>query len=80
MDRIVFVVRADRIELYEALRAAFARELDVEVLIDRRSTSTRRRHAATHEPDRRRFDRRLRPQTDGEVKTRGWTVVRVLRH
>jgi hypothetical protein len=80
VDRIVFVVRGDRLELYEALRAAFARELDVEVLIDRRGTPTRRRHATTHDPDRRRFDRRLRPQTDGEVKTRGWTVVRVLRH
>lgn len=80
MDRIVFIVRADRTELYEALRTAFARELDVEVLVDRRGTPTRRRHAMGHEPDRRRFDRRLRPQTDGEVKTRGWTVVRVTPH
>ena len=80
MDRIVFVVRADRTELYDALRTAFARELDVEVRVDRRTMPTRRRQAATHDPDRRRFDRRLRPQTDGEVKTRGWTVVRVPRH
>lgn len=76
MDRIVFVVRADRVDLYEALRAAFARELDVEVLVDRRSMSTRRRHALGHEPDRRRFDRRLRPHVDSEIKQRGWTVVR----
>lgn len=77
MDRVVFVVRADRTELYEALRKAFARELDVEVLVDRRALPTRRRRAARHEPDRRRFDRRLRLQVDGEIKQRGWAVVRV---
>ncbi len=77
MDRIVFVVRADRTDLYEALRSAFARELDVEVLVDRRTLPTRRRRAASHEPDRRRFDRRLRPNVNGEVKQRGWAVVRV---
>ncbi|MGH7392879.1 MAG: hypothetical protein ACREM3_26015 [Candidatus Rokuibacteriota bacterium] len=77
MDRVVFVVRADRTELYEALRAAFARELDVEVLVDRRAVPTRRRRGGSHEPDRRRFDRRLRPQVDGELKQRGWAVVRL---
>ena len=73
----MFVVRADRTDLYEALRSAFARELDVEILVDRRTMPTRRRQAASHETDRRRFDRRLRPQVDGEVKQRGWAVIRV---
>jgi len=76
MDRLLFVVAAERRELYEALRRALAAERDVEVILDRRLKKRRGRE----EPpaaDRRRSSRRAHGREELEVRTRGWTVVRL---
>lgn len=76
MDRLVFVIRQNRTKLYETLTSAFAVEPRVEVILDRRRTS-RRREGSGHHPERRRWDRRMRPAIDVEVRERGWSVVRI---
>jgi len=75
MDRLIFIVRADRVDLYEALRTAFAREHDVEVVLERRS-GLNRRQDSPHAGDRRGVDRRARPAIDAEIRERGWSLVR----
>jgi hypothetical protein len=76
MDRLIFIVRADRTDLYQALRAAFARELEVEVVLERRSGVNRRQHSLPHPTERRGVDRRARPAVDAEIRERGWSLVR----
>jgi hypothetical protein len=76
MDRLIFIVRADRVDLYEGLKAAFAREHDVEVVLERRSGINRRQRNLPHGPERRGVDRRARPAVDAEIRDRGWSLVR----
>jgi hypothetical protein len=75
MDRVIFIVRADRVDLYEALKTAFAREHEVEVVLERRGP-TRRQQDLSHQADRRGVDRRARPAVDAEIRERGWSLVR----
>jgi hypothetical protein len=75
MDRVIFIVRADRVDLYEALKSAFAREHEVEVVLERRSAVNRRQEMG-HASDRRGVDRRARPAVDAELRERGWSLVR----
>ncbi len=76
MDRLIFIVRADRVDLYEALKTAFAREHEVEVVLERRSGLNRRPQEVPHSGDRRGVDRRARPAVDAEIRERGWSLVR----
>jgi hypothetical protein len=76
MDRLVFVVRRDRETLHEMLTHALASELWVSVVLDRRGRDRRERDES-HPIERRRWDRRLRPLNDHELRERGWTIVRV---
>ena len=76
MDRLVFVIRPDRAKLHEALVSALATEPHVEVILDRRRAG-RRREGSGHLPERRRWDRRMRPAIVAEVRDRGWSVVRI---
>ena len=76
MDRLLFVVAQERRDLYEALRAVFANERGVEVILDRRLTK-RRQRAAPPAAERRRFGRRARSLEETEVRARGFTVVRL---
>lgn len=76
MERLLFVVSQERRDLYEALRALLLSEKGVEVILDRRAVKRRRRE----EPpaaERRRFARRVRHLEEAEVRSRGWTVVRL---
>jgi hypothetical protein len=75
MDRVIFIVRADRVDLYEALKSAFAREHEVEVVLERRA-AVNRRQELPHSSDRRGVDRRARPAVDAELRERGWSLVR----
>lgn len=77
MDRLIFVVRPDRRELYERLRALLGGEPAVEIVIDRRSGASRRLRELSMEPERRRVDRRFRQRVDAEIRERGWSVIRV---
>ncbi len=76
MDRLLFVIRHDRTDLYKALVSAFGGEPHVEVILDRRRM-IRRREGSGHRLERRRWDRRIRPAVDVEIRERGWSVVRI---
>lgn len=76
MERLLFVVSQQRRDLYDALRNVLANEKGVEVILDRRVVRRRQRE----EPpaaEKRRFGRRTRSLEESEVRTRGWTVVRL---
>ncbi len=76
MERLLFIVSEARRDLYDSLRKVLATEKAVEVILDRRVMKRRQRE----EPpaaERRRFGRRARSLEEAEVRTRGWTVVRL---
>jgi hypothetical protein len=76
MARFMYVVARDRLDLYDRLVAEFSREDDVKVVVDRRR-SQRRQTAGTHEPDRRRSDRRERRELDVELLSVGSFITRL---
>ncbi len=76
MARFLYVVARDRLDLYDRLVAEFSREDDVKVVVDRRRRQ-RRQTAGTHEPDRRRLDRRGRRDLDGELQSVGSFITRL---
>ena len=57
MGRTVYVVARDHPELFTYLRDRFSADGEVEVILDRR-VRQRRQVNMTHNPDRRRHDRR----------------------
>jgi hypothetical protein len=61
--RYVFIVSRFDPALFEYLREHFADAAEVQVILDRRRAE-RRRHALTVTPERRRADRRTRPEID----------------
>ena len=80
MRRKLFIVAAEYTAMYESLSRTLAGETDVEIIYDRRQSKRR--------DERRRFmwspgplgdlgDRRITPQVDEDLRTRGWAVVRV---
>src|SRR2546422_6016723 len=74
MPRHLFLVARDKPELARDLQAAFASDPEVEVLVDRRLVE-RRRNPAGLVPDRRKTDRRARPQVDLELKLASYASV-----
>jgi hypothetical protein len=76
MDRLVFVVRRERVKLHDSLQHALGDEAGVDVILDRRA-GDRRRRDEIHMRERRRWDRRTRRFADNEIAERGWTIVRV---
>jgi len=74
VPRHLVLVARDKPELARDLQAAFARDPEVEVLMDRR-LAERRRNPAGLVPDRRRTDRRARPQVDVELKLASYASV-----
>jgi hypothetical protein len=76
VERLLFIVSQGRRELYESLRVVLGQERGVEVILDRREFK-RRRHEVPPTTERRRYGRRGRHLEDAEIRTRGWTVVRL---
>ena len=74
VPRHLVLVARDKPELARDLQAAFASDPEVEVLMDRR-LAERRRNPAGLVPDRRRTDRRARPQVDVELKLASYASV-----
>jgi hypothetical protein len=70
MPRFLYVVARNRRDLYERLRAEFAAEHDIAVIIDRRSRE-RRLDTRGHPVDLRRMDRRIQPEMDAELRAAG---------
>jgi hypothetical protein len=75
--RHLFIVSRDNPHLATYLRLHFLPETEVAVLIDRRQ-GERRRVVAGATPDRRRNDRRSRPEADREVHLTSYALVTLL--
>ena len=78
--RLLFIVKADRPELYESLRRTFEGDDTVEVVRDRRHLErrgTRRTAAASAAREHRTTERRQHPELDRQLRTRGYAVVGV---
>ena len=71
--RFIYVVAKDRRDLYEALRAEFAWQSDVVIVLDRRREE-RRRAGAGSSVDQRRTTRRQQAELDAELETVGYFV------
>lgn len=69
MGRTLYIVARDHPELFSYLYQAFARDGEVDVILDRR-VAERRRTSAPYPAERRRADRRSRPELDSELEFR----------
>jgi hypothetical protein len=74
MRRELFIVARDRSDLYRYLSQTFADADNVEVIFDRRSAERRELPTPTT-PDRRRRERRSRPQVEEELRTVGYSFL-----
>jgi hypothetical protein len=74
MGRVVFVVSRDHRDLYAYLSERFSTDTAVEVVLDRR-VAERRQRDAPHDVDRRRSDRRRRPEVDAELQVRSHAII-----
>ena len=74
MKRELFIVARDRPDLYRYLTQTFADADNVEVIWDRRS-GERRASIAEATPERRRRDRRTRPNIDDDLRTVGYAFL-----
>jgi hypothetical protein len=74
--RQLIVIALHRDHLYEFFRRAFAGNVTVRVIRDRRVVD-RRQHVEFRERERRRRNRRSPPATDGTLRTEGWTIKRL---
>ena len=76
MGRNLFVVSRRYPDLYEYLRERFASDPAVVVILDRRVTQ-RRRDQGPYETERRRGDRRSRPEVEIELQTRSHAIITI---
>jgi hypothetical protein len=74
MPAQVFIVARRHPELYEYLTARFADDANVTVVLDRRLTP-RRRRALPAAAERRRVDRRSRPEVDEQLRATSLAIV-----
>jgi len=74
--KILFVVKRDRIDLYEQLKRSFADEATVEIVLDRRHAE-RRRGSTPPRVDRRHAERRVRT-ISRTLQSNAFAVVRRL--
>jgi hypothetical protein len=74
MPRYLFIVSARHPWLYESLNERFSGDPKVDVVRDRRR-GERREGGVPIWPDRRRRDRRLRPEIDEELRSRPYAIV-----
>ena len=76
MERTLFFVSRRHLDLYEYLCERFASDEAVEVILDRRLTERRTRQAP-YGTERRRADRRRRPEVENELRTRSHAIITV---
>lgn len=72
---MLFIVARDHPALYETLLREFGAERDVAVLYDRRFGERRGQQVAWPD-ERRRGERRIRPDVDAQLASLGWALVR----
>ena len=76
MGRTLFIVSRQHSDLYAYLRERFASDHGVEVVLDRRVAQRRRRDAA-YPVERRRAERRGRPEVELELQTRSHAILTI---
>jgi len=76
LGQLLFVVSRDALKRYEDLKRAFSDQEAVHVVLDRRR-GERRRPSGSQTPERRQGERRSRPEIDSELKSIGYSVVRI---
>lgn len=76
MGRTLFIVSRQHPDLYAYLRERFATDDAVEVILDRRLGQRRQRDTAP-DTDRRRADRRERPEVEMELRTRSHAIITI---
>lgn len=72
--RCVFIVARDQSDLWHYLRQHFAREEEVQVILDRRRGERRQRNRVT-ETERRQADRRRQPSVDNDLRYRSFVIL-----
>jgi hypothetical protein len=72
---LVFVVARPSLDRYEELRQHFAGWREVRVILDRREADRRTVESALSGADRRRAERRRRPQVRRDLSRLGWAVI-----
>jgi hypothetical protein len=75
--RYLVIVNRDHHDLYTYLKSAFIGEPGVQVIQERR-LGERRRQSGTPSVERRRRDRRIRPDGEAQVRKFGVAVVRTI--
>ncbi len=77
MPRDLFIIaRADE-ELYRYLVMHYSERPDTAIILDRRMGERRRSAAVPPVAERRRMDRRSRPEVEADLQSLGFAVVRV---
>jgi hypothetical protein len=76
MGRNLFIVSRKHPDLYSYLRERFASDRDVEVILDRRVAQRRQRNVRS-EADRRRGERRRRPEVELELQRRSHAIITI---
>jgi len=74
MPRYLFIVSPQHPWLYRSLSERFSGDHKVDVIVDRRR-GERREGGVPVGPDRRRRDRRIRPEIDEELRSRSYAIV-----
>jgi hypothetical protein len=72
--RRLVIVSREHPDLYVYLRDRLAADPDVEMILDRR-LGERRRELQPTQPQRRRRDRRTRPEVDADLRLRSHVIV-----
>ena len=74
---VLIVVPRTRVDLYQSLKRSFADDAKAEVVLDRRFKD-RRVKSTANDRERRKADRRRRPDIDAQLKADRWVTVPVL--
>ena len=76
MSRYVIIVARNDPDLWSHLKENFAGDTRAEVILDRRR-GERRQRVQPHTPERRRTERRERPEIDQDLSYRPYVIVRL---
>lgn len=75
---MLFIVATDQLRVYQHLEQEIAKLKNVELITDRRR-KPRRQREVTVAMERRRDDRRKRPDVEKQLRQLGWSLVRTVK-
>lgn len=75
---VLFIVATDQLRVYQHLEQEIAKLKNVELITDRRR-KPRRHREVTIAVERRRDDRRKRPDVEKQLRQLGWSLVRTVK-